>query len=117
MKTVLKYQIDEISVTHLKLREGFNLVRFEYIQADKALFAWFEEPLRADIPVTEIELKVIRTGQPVQNKYQYLSTALDVIGPEAYHLYQNTLQNDGNNEKSNSSSKATFNKACLTQAA
>lgn len=94
MKTVLKYQIEETSVTQLKLREGFKLVRFEYVQADKALFAWIEEPLKADIPATDIELKVIRTGEPIHDKYQYLSTALDVIGPEAYHLYQNALEDD-----------------------
>lgn len=92
MKTVLKYQIDEMT-THLKLREGFKLVRFEYVQAAKALFAWFEEPLKADTPVTEVELRVIRTGQPIQDDYLYLCTALDAIDPEAYHLYQKQQDN------------------------
>lgn len=106
MKTVLKYQIDEMT-THLKLREGFKLVRFEYVQAAKALFAWFEEPLKADTPVTEVELRVIRTGQPIQDDYLYLCTALDAIDPEAYHLYQKQQQDNKSPKTTGTGSEAS----------
>lgn len=110
MKTVLKYQIEETASTTLKLRQGYQLVRFEYIQADKALFAWFEQPLKADIPETEVELKVIRTGQPIQNSYRYLCTAIDSLGPEAYHLYENQSQkNEKPKQPSNSTQKLIKN--------
>lgn len=88
MKTVLKYPVAETGITTLHLREGFKFVRFEYVLAHKALYAWFEEPLKADIPQCDIQLKVINTGDPIQDEFSYLSTALDALGPEAYHLYQ-----------------------------
>ncbi|WP_140054623.1 DUF7352 domain-containing protein [Oceanospirillum sanctuarii] len=117
MKTVLKYQIDEKETTTLNLREGSELVRFEYVQADKALFAWFEEPLRADIPTTEVEFKVIRTGHPIQDEYIYLSTALDVIGPEAFHLYQSQQQSTGDKSFGGRQNKDRIDRMKLSEAA
>lgn len=100
MKTVLKYPVAATGSTVLTLREGFTFVRFEYVMADKALYAWFEEPLKADTPQCQLELKVIHTGDPIQDSFSYLSTALDPMGPETYHLYRlkeagQTGQHDG----------------------
>lgn len=89
MKAIYKYRLDASdSLTTLQLREGFRIVRFEYLVSEKGLFMWAEEPLRADIPYVKANFKVAMTGKPVAMDYEYLDTALDPFGPEAYHLFQ-----------------------------
>ncbi|SEI83063.1 hypothetical protein SAMN05421831_1122 [Allopseudospirillum japonicum] len=91
MKTIHKYSLGEdTGLVKVALKAGYQLVRFEHVLAEKALFVWVEEPLRADIPQVEVHFKVIKTGEPVQDTYQYVSTAVDVLGPETYHLYLDT---------------------------
>lgn len=115
MKTVLKYPVSETGKTTLTLRQGFRFVRFEYVLADKALYAWFEEPLKADTATCSIALKVIQTGQPVQEHFSYLSTALDPMGPEAYHLYQEGEESPLGNEPQHQGKQST--KASLKEVA
>ncbi|WP_027854962.1 DUF7352 domain-containing protein [Marinobacterium litorale] len=88
MKAILKYRL-EISdkPISLSLAQGFRPVRFEYVVSEKALFLWTEESLRADISRQNVQFRITRTGEPIQEGAQHLMTALDAFGPEAYHLF------------------------------
>lgn len=89
MKAIHKYRLeasDRVNTLHLK--EGYRVVRFEYLVAEKGLFMWVEEPLRADVPLCDACFRVAMTGRPVAMNYEYMDTALDPFGPEAYHLFR-----------------------------
>ncbi len=89
MKAIHKYHLEVSDSAHtLHLKEGYRVVRFEYMVAEKGLFMWVEEPLRADVPVCEARFRVAMTGKPVAMDYEYLDTALDPFGPKAYHLFR-----------------------------
>lgn len=89
MKAIHKYRLEVSDSTNtLQLKEGYRVVRFEYLVAEKGLFMWVEEPLRADVPTCEASFRVAMTGKPVAMSYEYLDTALDPFGPEAYHLFR-----------------------------
>ncbi|WP_415892010.1 hypothetical protein ACMXYN_11870 [Neptuniibacter sp. PT8_73] len=88
MKAILKYPLELSDKTQtLTLREGFKPVRFEYVISDQSLYLWVEEPLLSSIPSQRYNFKVKRTGEPVNDQFSYLLTALDSFGPEAYHLF------------------------------
>lgn len=88
MKAILKYRLELSDKTQtLTLREGFKPVRFEYVVSDQSLCLWVEEPLLGSIPTRRLHFKVKRTGEPVNDHFSYLLTALDSFGPEAYHLF------------------------------
>ncbi len=89
MKAIHKYRLETSdSTTTLRLKEGYRVVRFEFLVAEKGLFMWVEEPLRADVALCEASFRVAMTGKPVAMSYEYLDTALDPFGPEAYHLFR-----------------------------
>ncbi len=89
MKAIHKYRLEvSDSANTLQLKEGYRVVRFEYLIAEKGLFMWVEEPLRADVPQCEASFRVAMTGKPVAMSYEYVDTALDPFGPEAYHLFK-----------------------------
>ena len=56
--------------------------------AQKAVFLWIEVPLDVSAPNTAVELRVFRTGSPIPKLFDYVTTAIDSFGPEAYHIYQ-----------------------------
>ncbi|WP_415901607.1 hypothetical protein ACMXYR_11030 [Neptuniibacter sp. QD29_5] len=88
MKAILKYPLELSDKTQtLTLKEGFKPVRFEYVISDQSLCLWVEEPLLSSIPSQRFNFKVKRTGEPVNDQFSYLLTALDSFGPEAYHLF------------------------------
>lgn len=88
MKAILKYPLELTDKTQtLTLREGFKPVRFEYVVSDQSLYLWVEEPLLSSVPSQRFHFKVKRTGEPVNDQFSYLLTALDTFGPEAYHLF------------------------------
>lgn len=88
MKAILKYPLELSDKTQtLTLREGFKPVRFEYVVSDQSLYLWVEEPLLSSVPSKRLHFKVKRTGEPVNDQFTYLLTALDTFGPEAYHLF------------------------------
>jgi hypothetical protein len=89
MKTILKFRLvsgKEPNV--LKLRPGYRVVRCEYVVPQKAVFLWVEQPLKVDLPELERRFLVTFSGEPVPTAYQYLDTALDPFGPEAYHVFE-----------------------------
>ena len=89
MKTIHKFRLEcGKEPTTLTLREGYKVVRCEYLVAQKGVYVWVEQPLNVTIPSVERQFLVVYSGDPVPDSYQYLDTALDPFGPEAYHLFE-----------------------------
>lgn len=89
MKTIHKFRLEcGKEPTALRLREGSRVVRCEYLVSQKGVFIWVEQPLNVDIPLVERQFVVAFSGDPVPMRYQYLDTALDTFGPEAFHVFE-----------------------------
>ena len=88
MKTIHKFRIEPgKEPTTLRLREGYRVVRCEYILAEKSVYIWVEQPLSVTIPSVEQRFRVALSGEPVPDDFSYVGTALDPFGPEAWHLF------------------------------
>ncbi|KPQ27682.1 MAG: hypothetical protein HLUCCX14_13750 [Marinobacter excellens HL-55] len=89
MKTIHKFRLElGKEPTTLTLREGFRVVRCEYLVAQKTVFLWVQQPLSVTVPMVERQFRVAMSGDPVPDAYEYLDTALDPFGPEAYHVFE-----------------------------
>ncbi|WP_404364343.1 hypothetical protein [Marinobacter sp.] len=89
MKTIHKFRIESgREPTTLTLREGYRVVRCEYILSDKSVYMWVEQPLGVTVPSVEQHFRVALSGEPVPDDFSYVGTALDPFGPEAWHLFQ-----------------------------
>lgn len=88
MKTIHKFRVEAgKEPTTLNLKEGYRVVRCEYIVPHKAVYLWVEQPLNVGTPTVERQFRVALSGEPVPDRYDYLGTALDPFGPEAYHVF------------------------------
>lgn len=88
MKAIHKYQLNtDGSPTELKLKENYRIVHAEYVLVDKAVFVWVEEPLAAKICLRAVEFQVARSGDPLSSSYEHVATAVDLLAPEAYHIF------------------------------
>ena len=88
MKVIHKYQLNtDGSPTELTLKESYRIVHAEYVLVDKAVFVWVEEPLAAKIPFTSVEFQVARSGEPLSSSFEHVATAVDLLAPEAYHIF------------------------------
>lgn len=89
MKTIKKLTLttDDKPQT-LSLSQGYRLVRIEYLVTEKLICLWVEVPLRADIPQQRKTLIVKKTHQPVPMEFKHLHTAIDLLKPEAFHIYE-----------------------------
>ncbi|PXX92692.1 hypothetical protein DIT71_05810 [Marinobacter vulgaris] len=89
MKTIHKFRLEMGKEPNtLKLREGYRVVRCEYLVSQKGVYLWVEQPLNVAIPMVERQFVVVYSGDPVPVSYQHLDTALDPFGPEAYHVFE-----------------------------
>lgn len=89
MKTIHKYRLKgPKKLNTLRLRNGYRVVRSEYLLAEKAVCVWVEEPLNVEIPSRERTFQVALSGEPVPESYVYRDTALDLFGSEAYHVFE-----------------------------
>ena len=89
MKTIHKFRLESGKEPNtLTLREGYRVVRCEYLVPQKGVYLWVEQPLNVVIPEVERQFVVVYSGDPVPTSYQYLDTALDPFGPEAYHVFE-----------------------------
>ncbi len=96
MKTIHKFRLEcGKEPNTLKLREGYRVVRCEYVVPQKGVYLWVEQPLNVAIPMVERQFVVVYSGDPVPISYQYLDTALDPFGPEAYHIFEVAVASDG----------------------
>lgn len=88
MKTIHKFRIElGKEPTRISLREGFRVVRCEYLVSEKGVYIWVEQSLKVTTPTVERQFRVAFSGEPVPDRYHYLGTALDPFGPEAYHVF------------------------------
>jgi hypothetical protein len=95
MKTIHKFRIDlSREPTRLTLKQGFRVVRCEYLVPDKGVYLWVEQPLNITTPTVERQFAVAFSGDPVPDSYGYLDTALDPFGPEAYHVFEVPVESD-----------------------
>lgn len=89
MKTIHKFQLNNNGEpTTVRLREGYRVVRCEYLLAAKGVYLWVEQSLKPTVPYLERQFLVTYSGDPVPEAYEYVDTALDPFGPEAYHVFQ-----------------------------
>lgn len=89
MKTIHKFRLESGKEPNtLKLRPGCRVVRCEYVVPQKAVYLWVEQPLSVDLPELERRFLVTFSGEPVPSAYEYVDTALDPFGPEAYHVFE-----------------------------
>ncbi|MDI9243818.1 hypothetical protein [Marinobacter sp. CHS3-4] len=95
MKTIHKFRLESgKALNTLKLKSGYRVVRCEYLVSEKAVFLWVEQSLKVDLPEVERQFLVAFSGEPVPSDYDYVDTALDPFGPEAYHVYQVSHQSE-----------------------
>ena len=89
MKTIHKFHIHPgKEPTVLTLKDGFRVVRCEYLVSEKGVYLWVEQPLKVVTPTVDRQFRIAFSGEPVPDSYQYLGTALDPFGPEAYHVFE-----------------------------
>ena len=89
MKTIHQYTLNtDQKITTLALREGYRVVRCEYLLAQKQVYLWVEEPLSIDLPVIKRQFMVVGSGAPVPVSFRHIDTALDPFGPKAFHVYE-----------------------------
>ena len=89
MKTIHKFRLESGKAPNtLKLRPGYRVVRCEYEVSQRAVYLWVEQPLKVDLPELERQFLVTFSGEPVPSAYEYVDTALDPFGPEAYHVFE-----------------------------
>lgn len=89
MKTIHKFRINAgKEPTRLTLKNGFRVVRCEYLVSEKGVYLWIEQPLNVTTPTIERQFRIAFSGEPVPENYPYLGTALDPFGPEAYHVFE-----------------------------
>lgn len=93
MKTIHKHRLDiNDDIQTVKLSPEGVVREVAYIQQERALYIWVEVPAGSVIDSNPVErsFKVFRTGDGVPDHGVYLATALDVMAPEAFHVYELT---------------------------
>ena len=63
-------------------------MRCEYIVPDKCVYLWVEQPLNVDVATVVRQFVVTFSGDPVPIRYNYIDTAIDTLGAEAYHVFE-----------------------------
>ena len=72
MKTIHKFRVHPgHESTRLRLKEGFRVVRCEYVVSDKSVYLWVEQPLGAGVPEKEKYFRVVFSA----SHYQHVGVA------------------------------------------
>lgn len=89
MKTIQKLTMTtESKLQTLTLVRGYRIVRVEYLVTEKRICLWVEVPVKADIPSDRKEFVVKKSYETVPDEYEYVSTAIDLLAPQSYHIYE-----------------------------
>ncbi|RMF17371.1 MAG: hypothetical protein D6758_06515 [Gammaproteobacteria bacterium] len=89
MKTVHKFKLNsDGELNRIALREGYRVIKSDFIVSEKAVFIWVEQPLNVTAGEVTGYFRVVRSGQPIPPAYRHVDTALDEFTPEAYHVYE-----------------------------
>lgn len=98
MKTVQKLTLTtDTELQTLSFKEGYRIVRIEYLVTERRICLWVEIPLRADIPESRRTFVVKRTNEAVPADFLHVHTAVDLLKPEAFHIFELPETNAQNN--------------------
>ncbi|MEY1661408.1 DUF7352 domain-containing protein [Isoalcanivorax beigongshangi] len=91
MKTIMKHRLStKNDVQRIKLpEEGIvREVAFSYQERDLCL--WVEVPAGSvlDNSAVERSFKVFRTGDGIPDNARYIGSALEVMRPDAFHVFE-----------------------------
>ena len=91
MKTIHKHALERVSeVQEVKLPTSGRPLRVDFILQDRTLQMWVEVDADTVIGSTDNirRFKIFQTGAGIPDNAQYVGTAVDVIKPEAFHVYE-----------------------------
>ncbi len=91
MKTIHKHHLDIASdVQEIRLPENGKVLRVDYSQKEDEICMWVEVDADTviDTPREVRRFKVFNTGNGIPDNARYISTTLDHLKPEAYHVYE-----------------------------
>ena len=91
MKTIHKYHLERCSdVQSLKVPADGNPLRVDFILQDRTLQMWVEVDAQSVIGSLDNvrRFKIFATGAGIPDNANHVGTAVDVIKPEAYHVYE-----------------------------
>lgn len=89
MKTVQKLTLmTDKEYQTLSFKEGYSIVRIEYLVTERRICLWVETPLRADIPEIRRTFAVKKTNESVPIEFLHVHTAVDLLKPEAFHIFE-----------------------------
>jgi hypothetical protein len=91
MKTIHKYHLERSTdVQDVKLPESGRPLRVDFILQDRTIQMWAE--VDADSVIGDSDdvrrFKIFPTGAGIPDNAEYVGTAVDVIKPEAFHVYE-----------------------------
>ena len=91
MKTIHKHHLERTTeVQTIKLPASGRPLRVDFILQDRTLQMWVE--VDADTVIgtsdTQRRFKIFQTGAGIPDNAQYVGTAVDVIKPDAFHVYE-----------------------------
>lgn len=91
MKTIHKYHLERTSdVQSVKLPPNGRPLRVDFILQDRSLQMWAEVDADTVIGTSESvrRFKIFQTGAGIPDNASYVGTAVDVIKPDAFHVYE-----------------------------
>lgn len=93
MKVIHKFRLaNDVAETTLSLKQGYKIVHSEYVLVDKSIYIWVEQPLDVNVLETDVEFKVVKSGEPLPKHLQHVASVVDSFAPEAYHIFEQPQQ-------------------------
>ena len=91
MKTIHKHNLERTAdVQEIKIPASGRPLRVDFILQDRSLQMWVE--VDADTVIGSSDsvrrFKIFHTGAGIPDNAVYVGTAVDVIKPEAFHVYE-----------------------------
>ncbi|MCH8543449.1 MAG: hypothetical protein LAT61_07760 [Alcanivorax sp.] len=91
MKTMHKHRLqtgDEIQTLKMSAEGVVREVAFN--QQERLLYVWVEVPAGSVMDAEQVErrFRVFRTGDGIPDHASFSGTAVDMLRPEAYHIYE-----------------------------
>ena len=93
MKTIHKHRLQTGSdVQKLKLSAEGVVREVAYSQQERLLYVWVEVPAGSLLESNQVErnFRVFMTGDGIPDHAVFAGTAIDMMRPEAYHIFELT---------------------------
>ena len=91
MKTIHKHNLERTAdVQEIKIPASGRPLRVDFILQDRSLQMWVEVDADTVIGTSDSvrRFKIFQTGAGIPDNAVYVGTAVDVIKPEAFHVYE-----------------------------